>query len=111
MKIAAVAVVLALTSSTSFADPLLPVVDLGDSSADLATYHDMAIAEMNLGFGTSSTNENTAYIGQSGDNNIAYVSQTGESNFAVITQVNTTVANVAYVSQTGSFNRAVVNQR
>jgi hypothetical protein len=115
LKLAAVAVVLAVTASTSFAtDPpvsMLPVVNLEDSSADLATYHDMAVAEMNLGFGTSSTLENVAYVGQSGDSNIAYVSQTGENNFAVITQVNTTVANVAYVSQTGNLNRAVINQR
>jgi hypothetical protein len=111
LKLVAAALVLSASVSTSFAVPALPVVDLADSSADLSTYHDMAITEMNLGFGTSSTLENVAYVGQSGDNNIAYVSQTGESNFAVITQSNTSVANVAYVSQSGNLNRAVVNQR
>jgi hypothetical protein len=118
LKVVFTVLVLSVTASTSFAtDPvvsMLPVVDLADSSADLATYHDMAIAEMNLGFATSSTPENVAYVGQSGDNNIAYVSQTGTGNFAVITQVNATdggVANVAYVSQSGNTNRAVINQR
>jgi hypothetical protein len=111
LKLMAAALVLSVTASTSFAVPELPVVDLADSSADLATYHDMAIVEMNLGFGTSSTVENVAYVGQEGDSNIAYVSQTGVGNFAVITQVNTTQANVAYVSQTGDTNRAVINQR
>jgi len=111
----AAALVLSVTASTSFAAdaPALPVVDLADSTADLGVYHSMAITEMNLGFGTSSTVENVAYVGQNGDNNIAYVSQKGANNFAVVTQdaIAAGVANVGYVSQTGNLNRAVINQR
>lgn len=114
LKIAAAALVLAVTASTSFAldfdTTTLMLTDI--IGTDLGTYQDLGLGEMNVGHGASTSDQNVALIAQSGSNNIAYISQEGSSNFAAIVQVDSNaISSVAYVSQSGDFNRAYVNQR
>jgi hypothetical protein len=107
-KLAAVAVILAVTATTALAADFVGATIANDVT-DVATFETLAIEEMAVGYGLSSAAENVALVAQSGDANIAYVNQTGVANFTAIVQ-NAVSSNVAYAIQTGDTNRAVIIQ-
>lgn len=109
-KLAAVAVILAVTSTTSFAiqADFVGATIVNDAN-DVTTFETLAIEEMNVGYGLTSAAQNVALVAQTGDANIAYVNQTGVANFTAIIQ-NAASSNAAYAIQTGDTNRAVIIQ-
>lgn len=109
LKIAAAAVILAATASTSFAADF-GVADIQNSTADITTFETLAITEMKVGYGLSSAPQNVALVAQTGDNNITYIKQTGAGNFAAMLQ-SAPAGNAAYAIQTGETNRAVIIQK
>ena len=112
LKIAAATVILAVTSTSSFALDFAPVVIVNTAATDVAVMEELAIDETNIGYGLSTAGQNVALVAQTFDSNIAYVNQAGNANFAAIIQDATTNAgNAAYAIQTGDTNRAVIIQR
>jgi hypothetical protein len=114
LTIAATALVLAVTSTTSFAQTAAVEFGLADiTNTTTTTFESIALAELNTPHGFNSAIENVALVAQVGDANIAYVNQTGAGNFAAIVQnaSTATVSNVAVAIQTGDNNRAVIIQK
>ncbi len=112
LKIAAVSLVLAVSSTTSFAAGNdFAGVDITNTSAtDILGFTTLSITEINQLFGTSSADQNVALVGQEGNENIAYISQNGTANFAATVQTGA-AASVAFTVQTGNLNRAVILQK
>ena len=111
LKIAAIAFVLAVTASTSFAVDLSPLFSAGGGGVFGATQSFFNLALANATF---SATENVALIEQSGSApSEAYIDQLGNSgNLAAIIQLQTGgVGNYAHIEQSGgSDNFAVITQ-
>ncbi len=115
LKKAAVAVIFAITATTSFAaSSAFTDAVIANTSADVTTFETLATTEMSFPYGNNTAIENVALVAQSGDSNLAYINQTGTGNFAAIVQNPASgsgaVSNVAYAIQTGDNNRAVIIQ-
>jgi len=115
LKTAAVALVLAVSASTSFAQSVDLDTFAGTADGGIAMTLAVVTAEWAVATASSTNPENVALIAQSGDlGNIAYIDQSGGSgNFAAIMQEEVTggLGNKAVIVQKGSSNRAVISQR